>query len=121
MNIKTGGQAPCSRFGHTMCYLPVNNSILIVGGRNDDLCKVNITPLLNDLHLFLLDQKVWIQVKYSWNSDKMDFIGNHCMTVLSDGQSYERVLLFGGISNTIKGGAPSSVTSPTSKKDKKKE
>ncbi len=120
MNIKTTGQAPCPRFGHSMCHLPVNNSILIVGGRNDELCKTNITPLLNDLFLYLLDQKVWIQVKYSWNSDKMDFVGNHCMTVMSDGESYERVLLFGGISNTIKGGAPSSVQSPTSKKDKKK-
>jgi hypothetical protein len=60
VNIKTGGNAPISRFGHTMAYLPVNNSILIAGGRNDELCKTNITPLLNDLHLFLLDQKVWI-------------------------------------------------------------
>jgi hypothetical protein len=31
----------------------------------------------------------------------MDYIGNHCMSVITDGESYERVLLFGGISNTI--------------------
>ena len=113
VNIKTTGTPPCSRFGHSMCYLPVNNSILVAGGRNDELCKTQITPLLNDLHLFLLDQKVWIQVKYSYNSDRMDFIGNHCMSVITDGDSYERVLLFGGISNIVKGGVP---TSPTNKK-----
>ena len=31
----------------------------------------------------------------------MDYIGNHCMSVITDGESYERVLLFGGISNTV--------------------
>ena len=97
VNMKIGGNAPSPRFGHTMSYLPMNNSIMIAGGRNDDLCKQNITPLLNDLHLFLLDQKVWIQVKYSFNSDRMDYIGNHCMSVISDGETYERVLIFGGI------------------------
>ena len=103
VNIKSGGCAPSPRFGHTMSYLPVSNSILVVGGRNDELCKVNITPLLNDMFLFLLDQKVWIQVKNSWNSEKMDFVGNHCMSVVTDGESYERILLFGGITNVIKG------------------
>ena len=103
VNIKSGGCAPSPRFGHTMSYLPVSNSILVVGGRNDELCKVNITPLLNDMFLFLLDQKVWIQVKNSWNSEKMDFVGNHCMSVVTDGESYERVLIFGGITNVIKG------------------
>ncbi len=103
-NIKTGGTAPCARFGHTMSFLPVNNALLVVGGRNDSLCKVNITPLLNDLHLFLLDQKVWIRVKYSFNSDRIENIGNHCMSVISDGQSYEKILLFGGITNFMKDG-----------------
>lgn len=55
VNLKVNGEGPCSRFGHTMSYLPVNNSLLIAGGRNDDLCRVNITPLLKDLYLFLLD------------------------------------------------------------------
>jgi len=50
----------------------------------------------------------------------MDFVGNHCMAVQTDGESYERVLLFGGISNTIKGGGPTPIVSPTSKRDKKK-
>jgi hypothetical protein len=68
-----------------MSYLPVSSAIVIAGGRNDTLCKDNITPLLNDIHIFLLDQKVWIQVKFALNSDKLDYIGNHSMTVVSDG------------------------------------
>lgn len=53
--IKTTGEPPCPRFGHTMSYLPVNSSIIVAGGRNDSLCNVNVTPLLKDIFLFLLD------------------------------------------------------------------
>jgi len=95
--IKTSGEAPCPRFGHTMSYLPINSAIVIAGGRNDSLCKENVTPLLNDIHLFLLDQKVWIKVKFSFNSNKLDFIGNHTMGVLTDGDSFEKIVIFGGI------------------------
>jgi len=49
------GNPPVGRFGHTMTYLPINNAIIIAGGRNDDLCKHNMSPFLNDIHLFLLD------------------------------------------------------------------
>jgi hypothetical protein len=38
-----------------MSNLPVNSAIVVAGGRNDSLCKDNITPLLNDIYLFLLD------------------------------------------------------------------
>ena len=97
INIKTSGDPPCARFGHTMSYLPVNSAIIIAGGRNDSLCKENITPLLNDIYLFLLDQKVWIKVKLSYNSDKLDYIGNHTMGVITDGESFEKIIIFGGI------------------------
>jgi len=117
VSIKTGGQAPCPRYGHTMSYLPVNNSLLLVGGRNDSMCKVNITPLLNDLHLFLLDQKVWIRVKYSYNSDRIENVCNHCMSVISDGENYEKILVFGGISNYVEG-LTSESSSPTTTKKK---
>lgn len=100
--IKTSGEPPCARFGHTMSYLPINSAIIIAGGRNDSLCKENVTPLLNDIHLFLLDQKVWIRVKFSFNSDKLDFIGNHTMGVITDGDSFEKIIIFGGIQNVIK-------------------
>lgn len=53
LNIK--GKPPCARFGHSMAFLPINSAIVVCGGRNDDLCKEHITPILNDLHLYLLD------------------------------------------------------------------
>ena len=31
----------------------------------------------------------------------MNYIGNHCQGVISDSESYEKVLIFGGISNEI--------------------
>ena len=54
-NLKIQGQPPAARFGHTMCYLPCNNSIAIAGGRNDGMSATNMTPFLNDIYLFLLD------------------------------------------------------------------
>ena len=60
-----------------------------------------MTPFLNDIVLFLLDQKVWLNVKYSINSDQIDYLGNHCMSVVTDYESYEKVLIFGGISNSV--------------------
>ena len=97
ITIKSGGQAPCPRFGHTMSYLPCNSAIVIAGGRNDNLCRENVTPLLNDIYLFLLDQKVWIKVKTSFNSDLLDHIGNHTMSAITDGDSFEKIIIFGGI------------------------
>jgi hypothetical protein len=85
-----------------MAYLPINSAIIVAGGRNDSLCKENITPLLNDIYLFLLDQKVWIRVKHSYNSDKLDNIGNHTMGVLTDGDNFEKIVIFGGIQNVVK-------------------
>ena len=99
--LKVQGQAPPGRYGHTMCHLPTNNSILISGGRNDELCAQNKTPFLNDLVLFLLDQKVWLNVKYSVASERIDYVGNHCLNVVTDNESYEKILLFGGISNQV--------------------
>ena len=37
VQLKSQGQPPVARFGHTMAFLPCNNSILIAGGRNDSL------------------------------------------------------------------------------------
>ena len=75
----------------------------------------NITPFLNDLVLFLLDQKVWLNVKYSVNSDRIDHMGNHAMGVVSDYESYEKILIFGGISNTV-GTSVEQITSALSNK-----
>jgi hypothetical protein len=49
----------------------------------------------------MLDQKVWIRVKYSYNSDKLDYIGNHTVGVMVEGTFYERIIIFGGIQNVI--------------------
>lgn len=97
MNIKISGTPPCPRFGHTMAFLPVNNALIVTGGRNDELCSKNITPCLNDLHLFLLDQKVWLKVKFSYDSERLDALCNASLSVVTDGSSYERIILFGGI------------------------
>ena len=63
--VKNSGIAPCARYGHQMSYLPVSCAILITGGRNDELCGSQVTPFLNDIFLFLLDQKAWLKVKYA--------------------------------------------------------
>jgi hypothetical protein len=84
-----------------MAYLPCSSAIIVAGGRNDALCKEQITPLLNDIHLFLLDQKVWIKIKFSFNSDKLDNIGNHTMGVITDSENYEKIIIFGGIQNNV--------------------
>ena len=84
-----------------MCYLPCNSSILIAGGRNDSLSSTNMTPFLNDITMLMLDQKVWLKVKYSVNSERIDYMGNHCMGVVTDNENYEKMLIFGGISNSV--------------------
>ncbi len=99
--IKTSGAPPCARFGHTMAYLPLSNAIIIAGGRNDERYLETITPILNDINLFLLDQKVWLKVKYSVESERLDHICNSSMTVITDGLNYEKIIIFGGISNQI--------------------
>ena len=82
-----------------MCHLPINNSILIAGGRNDDFASQNKTRFFNDLTLFLLDQKVWLEVKYTVASERLDYVGNHCLGIVCDHEDYEKVLIFGGITN----------------------
>lgn len=81
-----------------MSFLPVNCALLVAGGRNDIECKNLGTPYLNDLYLFLLDQKVWINVKYTRDSQIFDRTCNHAVTVITDNDQYERVIIFGGLS-----------------------
>ena len=98
--IKQQGNPPCGRVGHSMSFLPVNQALLIVGGRNDEVCKSLNTPFLNDIHLFLLDQKAWVSVKYTPQSQKLFRIGNHSMTTISDSEKYEKTIVFGGITHS---------------------
>jgi len=47
-----------------MLYLPSIAGIVIVGGRNDLECKSMSIPFLEDMHMFMLDQKAWVKIKY---------------------------------------------------------
>jgi hypothetical protein len=97
-----------------MTFLPLNQALLIVGGRNDEICKKLNTPFLDDIHLFLLDQKAWVSVKYTPLSQRLYRLGNHCMATMSDFEKFEKTVVFGGITHS-KIGLPS--TAP--KKDPK--
>lgn len=83
-----------------MAYLPNNQSLIVVGGRNDETFKDTGSPFLNDMHLFLLDQKFWINVKYNTYSSRLDFVGNHSMSVITDEET-EKIIVFGGIANKL--------------------
>ena len=63
------------------------------------MCQTNKTPFLNDLHLFNLENRTWYQVKYTDPSEQLSYLGNHSLAVLSDGDNYERIVVFGGIYN----------------------
>jgi len=102
--IKQNGNPPCPRTGHSMSYLPCNNAIMIAGGRNDEVCKNMNTPYLDDIHLFLLDQKAWIPVKYTPFSQRIHRMGNHTSCTMTNSFSYEKTVLFGGITySTVRG------------------
>ena len=62
--IKQQGVPPCGRTGHTFSFLPINAALLVAGGRNDSMCMNLNIPFLDDMYLFLLDQKSWLRVKY---------------------------------------------------------
>lgn len=98
--IKQQGNPPCGRVGHTMTFLPLNQALVIVGGRNDEICKNLNTPFLDDIHLFLLDQKAWVSVKYTPSSQRLYRLGNHCMATMSDFEKFEKTVVFGGITHS---------------------
>ena len=100
MRINFTGNPPCGRVGHMMEYLPLSQAIIVVGGRNDDECKRNGSPFLDDMYLFLLEQKAWIKVKYIPKSQQMSQISNHSMCVQYDhDRQYQRIIVFAKIKN----------------------
>lgn len=84
-----------------MAHLPVSCAIVVAGGRNDELCKEMGTPFFHDIHLFLLDQKCWLRVKYSYDSYRLSHMSNASMCVITDSLQYEKIVIFGGIHNTV--------------------
>ena len=103
--IKQQGVPPCGRTGHSMSFLPMTKALLVAGGRNDAECKNKQIPFLDDMYLFLLDQKSWINVKYVPSSQRICYIGNHAATVATDHETFEKVIIFGGITNHLNPGA----------------
>lgn len=63
------------------------------------MCNNMNCPFLDDMYLFLLDQKAWQEVKYIPTSPNLCRIGNHSMCVMTDNETYEKILIFGGINN----------------------
>ena len=45
-----------------MDYIDICKALVVVGGRNDDVCKNQSIPYLNDIFLFLLEQKTWVNL-----------------------------------------------------------
>jgi hypothetical protein len=56
------GKPPCPRYGHTMNYLPIAQQLVVLGGRNDEICKGESIPYLNDLYVFSIQNRMWTQV-----------------------------------------------------------
>jgi hypothetical protein len=97
-----------------MTFLPLNQALLIVGGRNDEVCKNLSTPFLEDIHLFLLDQKAWVSVKYTPTSQRLFRLGNHSMATMSDCETFEKTIVFGGITHS-RVGVPQLKLTPNAK------
>lgn len=96
---KIQGEPPCGRTGHGMLYLPSCSAIVIVGGRNDLECKSMNIPFLDDMHLFMLDQKAWVKLKYIPKSMHLCRISQHSMCALTSPDRDQRFVIFGGINN----------------------
>lgn len=79
----------------------MNLALVVLGGRNDSDCGNSAIPFLDDMYLFLLDQKAWLQVKYVPFCNQLCRLGNHSATVISDNESYEKLIIFGGITNQV--------------------
>ncbi len=59
------GKPPCPRVGHTMSYLPNTKALLVIGGRNDEVGKKEGSPFLNDLYIYQIENRNWVELKYS--------------------------------------------------------
>jgi len=97
INVNASGQPPLGRIGHTMDYLKLSNSLIIVGGRNDSLCSKGQFPFLGDIYLYSFDSSSWIKINSSSESDRFSRLFNHCMAVIRIGDDSEKVLVFGGL------------------------
>lgn len=58
------------------------------------------TPFLNGIYLYLLDQKAWVSVKYTPTSGRLFRLGDHAMATMTNGEQYEKTVVFGGITHS---------------------
>ena len=65
------------------------------------------------MHLFLLDQKMWLRIKYIPVSEKLCSIGNHAMAVAQDEYGREKVVIFGGITDIERPGMKNGLSNQT--------
>ena len=86
-----------------MVYMPLKHAIIIVGGRNDELCKGMTSPFLNDIWVFAFDFQVWVEVKSNNGGAPIDKLGNHGMCLVTEGERVERLVIFGGVREIGKG------------------
>lgn len=84
-----------------MTYLQVNNALVVIGGRNDELCKGLVTPFLNDIYIYSLHQHTWQQVlltdPIAASSDNaINKLCNHS-AALVESTSSDKLLILGGV------------------------
>lgn len=63
------------------------------------MSMINKTPFLNDLWMYSIDSRTWYQIKLTDFSQQLDYLSNHCLAVLTDESTYEKVVIFGGLYN----------------------
>ena len=51
------------------------------------------------MHLFMLDQKAWVKLKYIPKSMQLCRISQHSMCVLNSNDRDQKFVIFGGINN----------------------
>lgn len=55
------GKPPGPRVGNTLTYLPTLDALVVVGGRNDEICRggQETIPFMNDVYVYSIEQKLW--------------------------------------------------------------
>lgn len=80
------GTAPCPRYNHTMKLFRFINSLIVYGGRNDEM-----NCCFNDLFALNLEKLAW--TKLNTNENKL----NECKSSFGSDSYRSRLLVFGGI------------------------
>lgn len=89
---KTTGTPPCPRFLHSMVYCSSFNYLLVFGGRVDVKHTTQYT-CFNDVHIFDIDNLLWISTKVNGNVPRLR--SGHCAAMMGT-----EMFIFGGVSNT---------------------